>query len=69
MENEKCKNDEGFTKSIQSVPNVETESVKEKRPVKLTTKALKDKIDTLQKLRKVKLNKAQKLTETGNRMW
>ncbi len=68
MENEKCMNSERVTVSKQNLPCVENESEREKRPVKLTAKALVEKLDTLQKLRKAKLNKAQKLIESINRL-
>ncbi len=64
----KCITTEGVTGSNQSLPNVENKSEREKRPVKLTAKALVEKLDTLQKLRKAKLNKAQKLIESINRL-
>ncbi len=46
----------------------DNESERQKRPVKLTAKALVEKLDSLQALRKAKLNKASKMIETIKRL-
>lgn len=67
MENEINLNVEMVNVTDQGLTSVENEPEREKRPVKLTAKALVEKLDTLQKLRKAKLNKAQKLKESINK--
>lgn len=47
--------------TTESFEKVETEPVREKRPTKLTAKALLEKLETLQKTRKAKLSKANNL--------
>ncbi len=47
--------------TIEPFEKVEMEPVREKRPPKLTPKALLEKLETLQKTRKSKLNKAKNL--------
>lgn len=68
MENEINLNVEMVNVTDQGLTSVENEPEREKRPVKLTAKALVEKLDTLQKLRKAKLNKAQKLKESINKL-
>lgn len=56
--------DQGLT----SVENVWKSEKKKTTTVKLTAKALVEKLDTFQKLRKSKLNKAQKLKDSINKL-
>lgn len=64
---EQCLNEEESAGSKQQLYD-DSEPERQKRPVKLTAKALLEKLQSLQAIRKAKLNKADKIKETIKRL-